>query len=920
MSKNISPAGVSSVVSEHIHGHVQSGDNSRIIDTETYIENQVVNRYEQIIQHADQEQPVWSGTPPYRGLESFTIDHGEHFFGRNRLIERLLDRVQESSFVCVAGPSGSGKSSLVQAGLLYSLSIGRVESISPANIHSFSLTHTPIDKPISSIDALMREAAPEQFSIENRIVIFVDQFEEIFTHEHEEEERTHFINRLVAAAQDSYRRFVVIIAMRGEFIDNCIRHPELADLLDNRIQVVREMTPAELTEAIMQPAITNGVQIDTDLIVKIAQEMYGEPGALPLMQFALKDLFDSLKPKPKPNKPARLMLQDYADRGGVHEALKRHANRTFCQLDTEQQKAADKIFGRLISIDEQDKVSRKSVEPSQLRLLDPNPERVDEVIEMLAAPKVRLISTGYTQQDNSNEINDAPTDEEYEPRITLTHEKLIDAWPHLGEIIEKERDSIILQGQTERAALIWDTNQREASYLFKDLQLDRVSDAISEKQISFVDTPSEFVAASLKQARRLQLRSRGLLGTLALLLIPGLFVGANFWMFQMKSRSAWQPIEGFPSQKINALSISPEATQDSEPVICVGTNHIGIGCTYDYETWNLYQEGLPTGGSSWSSSRDYFWGALTGATWSGSNKAVFALDIDQADRQHVVAFLRQDGLYESQDGGLSWNPLYTKKLGQGFPTKRIAKLHVDGNYLFLASGIYGVSDEEKGHLFISTDYGESFITNLKMADVEGEDVGQVKDFVALKDSATGSYKIYFVSSKGLYQAIEDRGWQVDLISKSKLGREYLWIFYDQEEQRFYLVEYDCVNANAGCEDSDTTRNLSQLYEWSVAQDKPEPFGSPHTGAILDLAINPTKSTTERVWALFQNDGIFSIDGNGRWIPQAKRPGWLWSQYSYIWFAPDQVEGKIYVPYAGHTDGILELNSIANEENVENQEE
>jgi len=880
----------------NVNGDVFAGADARKVDANQYIENQVINQYGQIIQNVAHQQSVWSGTAPYKGLESFAIEHGEHFFGRIRLVEKLLDRVQESSFVCVAGPSGSGKTSLVQAGLLYSLSQGRVEGISPSNIHSFSLTHTPIDKLITSIFELTQEIEPEQSSAQKQIVIFIDQFEEIFTHDHEESERINFINLLVAAARDHKHRFIVIIAMRGEFIDDCIRYSEITDLINDQLQLVGEMSPAELTEAIMQPAVKNGIQIDTDLIVRIAQEMYGEPGTLPLMQFALKDLFESIEPEP--GAQVKLKLQSYEDRGGVREALKRHANRTFRQLDTEQQKVADKIFSRLISIDEQGKVSRKSVAPSQLRMLDLDPERVDEVIEKLAAPEVRLITTGAIQRGDSNEDDSELPSEEYEPQITLTHERLITAWPHLESILKKESGAIILQGQTERAALIWDTNNRETSYLFKDLQLDRVNDAIRQKRISFEGTPNEFVTASLKQARWLRLRSRGVMSVVVFLLFPGILLGADAWMVQMKNRSIWQPISGFPSHEISAVTLEPNSSNDLEAVLCVGTSHIGIGCTYDYQTWNLYYGQLPSANPSLFNSRERFWGALSGSTWSGSARRVWDLDIDQANRQRIVAFLNEEGLYESKNSGRNWERIQTRSSLEGVPTDRIFKLHVDDTYLFLATSIFGPS-AERGHLFISTDSGRSFNINLQSIDT-----GLINDFWAHRDDSTASYTIYFVSDRGIFQSLQSNRWEVEPLAKSDLGLEYISIAFDTLEKRFYLVAYN------------KTQKHSQLFWWSADQTTPKLFTrTPHKGAVRDLAINPTYSTPERIWTVFEKGDVAAVNNTGEWVDQKERPGWVWSRTNKIWFAPEEENGK-YAPYVGHSDGILAVRKIGTESTEE----
>ncbi|MBK8824684.1 MAG: hypothetical protein IPN58_19365 [Anaerolineales bacterium] len=180
-----------------------------------------------------------------------------------------------------------------------------------------------------------------------RLVLFIDQFEEVFTQISKEEERVAFLNLLTHAATIENGRVIILFSMRSDFVSNCATYPQLNALLNQQFVQIGAMQPEELVSAIAQPALRVGLRIDPDLIAQIINEMKGEPGALPLMQFALKDLFDSQQEKS--GVPA-LVLSDYLQRGGIHKALERHADGSFSKFSKNEQELARSIFSGLIEI------------------------------------------------------------------------------------------------------------------------------------------------------------------------------------------------------------------------------------------------------------------------------------------------------------------------------------------------------------------------------------------------------------------------------------------------------------------------------------------------------------------------------------------------------------------------------------------
>src|SRR6266545_2987647 len=285
----------------------------------------------------------FSGECPYKGLEVFEEEDAGLFFGRERLVEELIGRVKESRTVFITGPSGSGKSSLVRAGLIHALKEGKIkgsdrwlyETMKPGRepIKELSLAFSRLKSPelanyfqahANEIN-ILNECAESVLSGSKtqRFVLFIDQFEEVFTQINQEEERQAFINILSHAGTVENGRVIVLFAMRSDFVSNCATYPMLNELLSHQFRQIGAMQPDELVAAIALPARQVGLPIEEELIARIINDMKGEPGALPLMQFALKDLFDSQQEK---GGVTSLTLEDYLRQGGIQRSLERHAD------------------------------------------------------------------------------------------------------------------------------------------------------------------------------------------------------------------------------------------------------------------------------------------------------------------------------------------------------------------------------------------------------------------------------------------------------------------------------------------------------------------------------------------------------------------------------------------------------------------
>ena len=251
---------------------------------------------------------------PYKGLRAFDESDSDDFFGRERLVDELVGRMNGdgsgSRLLAVVGPSGSGKSSVVRAGLLPALRRGAV----PGSDEWFVTTMHPGARPFEQLEtALLRVAVNPPASLldqlsagprgilrgvqralpddETRLLLVIDQFEELFTLCDDAETRTRFLTGLEAAATDADSQARFVLALRADFYDRPLRHPDFASLIKQSSVTVTPLAGDELEHAIVHPAARVGVEFEAGLVAEIVAEVAGQPGALPLLQYALTELF-----------------------------------------------------------------------------------------------------------------------------------------------------------------------------------------------------------------------------------------------------------------------------------------------------------------------------------------------------------------------------------------------------------------------------------------------------------------------------------------------------------------------------------------------------------------------------------------------------------------------------------------------------
>jgi WD40 repeat protein/energy-coupling factor transporter ATP-binding protein EcfA2 len=368
---------------------------------------------------------------PYLGLYAFEAEQEKYFCGREEAIRTLITHLTNSRFLSILGYSGSGKSSLIKAGLLPQLSRDRIPGSSQWSLESFTPGKHPLGK---LVDILARHREQNQ-----PFVIFIDQFEEVFTLCEDESERQSFIRLIAEEMNDTERKSRMIIALRGDFLSRCANYPDVLNLINHiptTTYIVKSLGIEELPEAIEKPAELHGVKFERGLVPHIAQDVAGQPGALPLLQYALKELWRVCIEKPESPEPL-LTKKGYEEIGGVLGALENRANVIYKSLSDGDRIFVRKLFMELVQLGEGNEVTRRRVDWDRLRAIADSPEQLQWVIGLLAGAQQRLI------------IVDENT-------VEVAHEAVLSQWNLLSEWIEEDLENIRISRRLEIACREWE--------------------------------------------------------------------------------------------------------------------------------------------------------------------------------------------------------------------------------------------------------------------------------------------------------------------------------------------------------------------------------------------------------------------------------------------------------------------------------
>ncbi|MFF4565544.1 hypothetical protein [Streptomyces sp. NPDC001435] len=423
--------------------------------------------------------------PPYRGLARFEPADAELFFGRDEPTGRLLELASSRRFTAVFGPSGSGKSSLLRAGLIPRLRTPGPTGPQPAALRVL----TPGEHPLRTHAARL---TPKDSDGDTWLI--VDQFEEIYTLCSDPAERDQFIDRLLTAT-DPAARLRVVIAVRADFLGRCAEHPGLTAALQDGSLLVGPMSRDELRAAVVRPAQVGGLIVERSLTARILDEVEGEPGALPLMSHALLETWHRRKGR-------ALTEEAYDAAGGLHGAVARTAESVFSRLTPGQAGLARRILLRLVTPGDGTQDTRRPVTRAELGANGPGD--VATVLERLA--RARLITLDHDTVD-------------------LAHEALITAWPRLRGWIDSDRERLRAHRRLTEATQAWDALDRDPGALYRGTRLAAaeetftVRDDLTGLEGAFLTASLEARAGEQRAAARTTRRLRSLVAGLTALVL-----------------------------------------------------------------------------------------------------------------------------------------------------------------------------------------------------------------------------------------------------------------------------------------------------------------------------------------------------------------------------------------------------------------
>ncbi len=437
---------------------------------------------------------------PFMGLQAFSEADAERFFGRDRLISELVRRLtQGDRLLALVGASGSGKSSVLRAGLIPAVRKGAVDRDSwliaqmvpgsrPFTELEAGLLRSTPDAPDSlselledGSDGLLRAALRVLPDRSARLLLVVDQFEELFTLVDSESVRTRFIHNLEVALDDPHGRIVIVLALRADFYDRPLEYAHFGELLGGGVVNTVPLTPDELETAAEEPAAFAGVRLEPSLLTRLLIDVTGQSGGLPLFQYALTELFDR-------RVEGILTAEAYKDLHGVQGAITRRAEDLFLKLSQTEQEAAKQLFLRLVTIADSDEWTRRRVHASEIVNLGVDVVAMQTVLDSFGT--YRLLTF---DRDNATGS----------PTVEVAHEALMHEWVRLRDWIDEGRDDVAHHARLTGAFVEWKAFGENPDYLLSGERLDHYEEWTRISTLHLSTDEQRFVDASIAHREEL---------------------------------------------------------------------------------------------------------------------------------------------------------------------------------------------------------------------------------------------------------------------------------------------------------------------------------------------------------------------------------------------------------------------------------
>ncbi|MCP4409130.1 MAG: hypothetical protein GY807_15510 [Gammaproteobacteria bacterium] len=435
---------------------------------------------------------------PYRGLSAFREEDADVFFGRETFTAELVESVQQKPLVAVLGPSGSGKSSIVFAGLIPALRHGEsqwlIANFRPGSDPFLGLASAlvPLLEPeLSKIKQigeardlatrLSKKRSPLSDYVYNihqiypghRLLLIADQFEELYTLTQESEIRDKFLDLLLATidtnASVTFTDLHLIFTLRADFLGQALLYIPFGDALQDKNKLLRPMNPDELRMAIEKPAELRGMTFEAGLVERVLEDVRNEPGNLPLLEFALTQLWEQ-------QSQGELTHEAYEAIGRVDGALSRHADQVFEGLDEVERLRARRVFVQLVRPGEGTVDTRRLARRNELSEAD------WILVQQLASTRLVVTNLDPDEQETTE----------------VVHEALIQSWGRLREWMNEDRRFRIWQERLRAALSQWQVSRQDEGALLRGTPLAKAEGWLAERKADLSAIEQEFIQNSIE--------------------------------------------------------------------------------------------------------------------------------------------------------------------------------------------------------------------------------------------------------------------------------------------------------------------------------------------------------------------------------------------------------------------------------------
>jgi hypothetical protein len=524
-------------------------------------------------------QAIYEGQCPYRGLRVFDVDDAPFFFGREALVQWLLNELRPAAegqpvnrFLAIVGASGSGKSSVARAGLVAGLrhdaipgsarwpvaifrpGLDPLESLAVALSRAANVAQdTPalaeliaeFQRNEKTLHLITRQSLPEN-APDIRLIVLVDQFEEVFTLCRKEELREALVRNLLYAAKVAQGQTLVILTMRADFYVKSAANADLAAAFSDHHVLVGPMTEDELRRAIEMPVQLVGCELEAGLVDLLVQDVLRQPGALPLLQHALLELWSKREGR-------RLTVKAYQEIGKLEGALQRRADATLEAFSQDEQEFCRRTFLRLTQPGEGTEDTKRRASMQELLASSEKSTAEEDIIQKLADASLLTTEGDFMNKDAFVEV---------------AHEALIRNWPRLRQWLDEDRAGLRLHHRISEGAQEWQRSNKEEGMLYRGARLVQAQEWRERNEAELNPLEREFldVCTAARQKLERQQRQRQRLLVSAAVLFAVLFIAATgFAIFGF-----WQNGEATKAERTaNEQKIEAE-NQKQEAVVAKG--------------------------------------------------------------------------------------------------------------------------------------------------------------------------------------------------------------------------------------------------------------------------------------------------------------------------------------------------------------